>query len=243
MFLYGSFYRHFYGYGYGFDYTYILLIIGAVICLLASAKMQSTYKKYGKVRAMSGMTGAEVAERILRINGIMDVQIEHVAGNLSDHYDPRRKVLRLSEGVYNSNSVSAIGVAAHECGHALQHHYGYGPLVLRSIMVPVVNIGSTLAFPVIILGIILSSFEFLVPIGILLFSLTVVFALITLPVEFNASKRAVTVLSEQGILYDEEIKGAKKVLSAAAMTYVASAVSAILQLLRLWILYGGKRRD
>lgn len=239
MFLYGGFYR----YGYGLDPTYLLVIIGIVLCMLASAKVQGTFKKYSRIRAVSGMTGAEVAERILRINGIMDVQIEHVAGNLTDHYDPGRKVLRLSDGVYNSNSISAIGVAAHECGHALQHHYGYAPLHLRSIMVPIVNIGSKLAFPVIILGIILSSFEVLVPIGILLFGLTVLFSLITLPVEFNASRRAVAILGEQGILYDDELKGAKKVLSAAAMTYVASAVSAILQLLRLWLLYGGKKRD
>lgn len=238
MYLFG-----YYGFGYGLDPTYILVIIGVVLCLLASTKVQSTFKRYAKVRAMSGMTGAEVADRILRLNGIMDVQIERVAGNLSDHYDPRRKVLRLSDSVYGSNSIAAIGVAAHECGHALQHHYGYAPLSLRTILVPITNIGSRLAFPVILLGIILSSFEVLVPIGILLFGLTVVFSLVTLPVEFNASRRAIAVLGEQGILYDEELTGAKKVLSAAAMTYVASAVSAILQLLRLWLLYGGKRRD
>ena len=238
MFLY-----RYYGLGYGLDPTYILVIIGVVLCLLASAKVQSTFSRYSKVRAISGMTGAEAAERILRINGIMDVQIERVAGNLSDHYDPRRKVLRLSDNVYGSNSIAAIGVAAHECGHALQHHYGYAPLSLRTILVPVTNIGSRLAFPVIILGIILSSFEVLVPIGIALFGLTVVFSLVTLPVEFNASHRAIAVLGQQGILYDEELSGAKKVLSAAAMTYVASAISAILQLLRLWLLYGGRRRD
>lgn len=240
MLLYGMRYGY---YGYYMDPTYLLVIIGLVLCLAASFKVQGTYKKYAGVRAMSGLTGAQVAERILRANGIGDVSVEQVAGNLTDHYDPRKKVLRLSDGVYGSSSVAAIGVAAHECGHALQHKSGYAPLYLRSIMVPLTNIGSRLAFPCILLGIIVSSFRVLIPVGILLFSLTVIFALITLPVEFNASRRALAILGEQNILYDEEIKGARKVLSAAAMTYVASAISAILQLLRLWLLYGGRRRD
>lgn len=240
MLLYGMRYGYF---GYYLDPTYILVILGLVLCMVASLLVQSTYKKYGKIRAMSGLTGAQVAERILRANGINDVSIEQIGGNLTDHYDPRKKVLRLSEGVYNSNSVAAIGVAAHECGHAVQHHTGYVPLHLRSVMVPLTNIGSRLAFPCILLGIIISSFRILIPVGIVLFGLTVLFALITLPVEFNASRRAITTLGEQNILYDDEIKGAKKVLTAAAMTYVASAISAILQLLRLWLLYGGKRRD
>lgn len=239
MFLYGMRY----GYGFYYDPTYILVIIGLLLCILASVAVQSTYKKYAKVRAMSGLTGAQAAERILRANQIDDVAIEQVGGNLTDHYDPRKKVLRLSEGVYGSNSVAAIGVAAHECGHAIQHSRGYGPLFLRSLLVPVTNIGSRLAFPCILLGIIVSSFRILIPIGILLFALTVVFALVTLPVELNASRRAMTVLGEQGILYEDELKGARKVLTAAAMTYVASAVSAILQLIRLWLLYGGRRRD
>lgn len=233
----------YYGLGYWLDPTYILVIVGVVLCMLASAKVQGTYRKFAKVRAMSGMTGAEAADRILRNNGIVDVRIEHIAGNLTDHYDPRKKILRLSDGVYGSNSIAAIGVAAHECGHALQHHYGYGPLKLRTLLVPVTNIGSRLAFPCILLGIILSSFEVLVSLGIILFGLTVVFSLVTLPVEFNASRRAVGIMEQQGILYEDELSGAKKVLSAAAMTYVASAVSAILQLLRLWLLYGGRRRD
>ncbi len=240
MFLYGMRYGY---YGYYMDPTYLLVIIGLVLCLAASFKVQSTYKKYSKLRAMSGLTGAQAAERILYANGINDVSIEQVGGNLTDHYDPRKKVLRLSDSVYGSCSVAAIGVAAHECGHALQHHNGYAPLYLRSVMVPLTNIGSRLAFPCILLGIIISSFRILVPVGILLFALTVLFSLITLPVEFNASRRALAVLGEQNILYDEEIKGARKVLSAAAMTYVASAISAILQLLRLWLLYGGRRRD
>lgn len=243
MFLYGL------GYGYGFgmyrymDPTYVLVIIGIILCSIASIRVQTTYRKYGQVRSFSGLTGAQVAERILRANGIEDVSIEQIGGNLTDHYDPRRKVLRLSDGVYNSNSVAAIGVAAHECGHAIQHSRGYAPLHLRSVLVPITNIGSKLAFPCILLGIIVASFRPLLTVGILLFSLTVLFALITLPVEFNASRRALVILEDQGILYDEELKGARKVLSAAAMTYVASAVSAILQLLRLWLLYGGKRRD
>lgn len=230
-------------YGYYMDPTYILVIVGLLLCMAASFKVQSTYKKYAKVRAASGLTGAQAAERILHASGIYDVAIEQIGGNLTDHYDPRKKVLRLSDGVYNSNSVAAVGVAAHECGHAIQHQTGYAPLHLRSILVPLTNIGSHLAFPCILLGIIISSFRILVPIGILLFGLTVLFALITLPVEFNASRRAIRILDEQHMLYDEEVRGARKVLTAAAMTYVASAISAILQLLRLWLLYGDRRRD
>lgn len=230
-------------YGYYMDSTYILVIVGLLLCMAASFKVQSTYKKYAKVRAASGLTGAQAAERILHASGIYDVAIEQIGGNLTDHYDPRKKVLRLSDGVYNSNSVAAVGVAAHECGHAIQHQTGYAPLHLRSILVPLTNIGSHLAFPCILLGIIISSFRILVPIGILLFGLTVLFALITLPVEFNASRRAIRILDEQHMLYDEEVRGARKVLTAAAMTYVASAISAILQLLRLWLLYGDRRRD
>lgn len=237
MFLYGM------RYGYYIDPTYILVIIGLVLCLGASFMVQGTYKKYAKIRTMSGLTGCQAAERILHLSGIYDVTIEQIGGNLTDHYDPRKKVLRLSDGVYNGNSVSAVGVAAHECGHAIQHQTGYAPLHLRSVMVPLTNIGSRLAFPCILLGILVSSFQILIPVGIVLFGLTVLFSLITLPVEFNASKRAVRILGEQNILYGEEISGVKKVLRAAAMTYVASAIAAILQLLRLWILYGGKRRD
>ena len=240
MFLYGMRYGY---YGYYMDPTYILVIVGLVLCLATSFMVQGTYKKYAKVRAASGLTGAQAAEKILHYCGIYDVAIEHVGGNLTDHYDPRKKVLRLSDSVYGSNSVAAIGVAAHECGHAVQHQNSYLPLHLRSIMVPLTNIGSKLAFPCILLGIIVSAFRILVPIGIVLFALTVLFALITLPVEFNASKRAIRILDEQHILYDDEVKGARKVLTAAAMTYVASAIAAILQLLRLWLLYGGRRRD
>jgi Zn-dependent membrane protease YugP len=192
---------------------------------------------------MSGMTGAEAAERILRSNGIYDVRIEHVSGNLSDHYDPRTKVLRLSDSVYHHNSIAAIGVAAHECGHAIQHQNSYVPLQIRGAIVPVANIGSKAAIPMIIAGIIFGGFSILINIGIILFSFAVIFQLVTLPVEFDASKRAVVRLEETGILYGDELHQTKKVLNAAALTYVAAAAASILQLLRLVILFGGRNRD
>jgi Zn-dependent membrane protease YugP len=236
-----------YGYGYGlgyyFDPTYILVIVGLVITLMASAKVKSTFAKYSRVRSRSGMTGAQAAERILHESGIYDVQIERVSGNLSDHYDPRTKVLRLSDSVYAQDSLAAIGVAAHECGHAIQHQNSYAPLVLRSTLVPVANIGSMAAWPVIILGVILSYNSFLINVGIILFSAAVLFQLITLPVEFNASSRAIARLSETGVLYGDELGQSKKVLDAAALTYVAAAAAMILQLLRLVLLFGGRRRD
>lgn len=234
-----------YGYGYYpyFDWTYILVIIGIVITLAASAKVKSAFAKYSQVRTRTGITGAQAAERILRESGIYDVQIQAVAGNLTDHYDPRSKVLRLSESVYGSNSLAAVGVAAHECGHALQHQNSYAPLILRSTLVPVANIGSMSAWPVIILGIFMGYNEFLINLGIILFSAAVLFQLITLPVEFNASRRAIARLSETGILYGDELGQSKKVLDAAALTYVAAAAASILQLLRLVLLFGGRRRD
>lgn len=234
-----------YGYGYYpyFDWTYILVIIGIVITLAASAKVKSAFAKYSQVRTRTGITGAQAAERILRESGIYDVQIQSVAGNLTDHYDPRSKVLRLSESVYGSNSLAAVGVAAHECGHALQHQNSYTPLILRSTLVPVANIGSMSAWPVIILGIFMGYNEFLINLGIILFSAAVLFQLITLPVEFNASRRAIARLSETGILYGDELGQSKKVLDAAALTYVAAAAASILQLLRLVLLFGGRRRD
>lgn len=234
------------GYGYGlgyFDPTYILVIIGLVITLLASARVKSTFARYSRVRSRSGMTGAQAAERILHESGIYDVSIERVSGNLSDHYDPRTKILRLSDSVYGQNSLAAIGVAAHECGHAIQHQNSYAPLILRSTLVPVANFGSMAAWPVIILGVILSYNSFLINIGIILFSAAVLFQLITLPVEFNASHRAIAKLSETGVLYGDELGQSKKVLDAAALTYVASAAAMILQLLRLILLFGGRRRD
>lgn len=234
-----------YRYGFYFDPTYILVIIGAVICLAASAKVKTTFNKYNRVRSMSGMTGAQAAERILNSAGIYDVSIQHISGNLTDHYDPRNKVLSLSDSTYNSASVAAVGVAAHECGHAIQHQTSYAPLTLRSAIVPIANFGSTLAWPLILIGLFFTSSTgtFLINIGIICFSLAVLFQLVTLPVEFNASSRAVKILENTGILGQEELKGTKKVLGAAALTYVAGAASAILQLLRLIILFGGRGGD
>lgn len=228
---------------YGFDWTYLLVIVGLILCLLASAKVKSTFAKYSKVRSMSGVTGAQAAEKILHRAGIYDVRIEHVAGNMTDHYDPRNKVLKLSDTVYGNNSVAAIGVAAHECGHAVQHNKEYSPLTLRSVLVPVANIGSAISWPLILVGVLFSWNQTLITIGIILFSAAVLFQLVTLPVEFNASSRAVTMLGETGILYGEELKQSKKVLDAAALTYVAGAAAAILQLLRLILLFGNRNRD
>lgn len=230
-------------YPYYFDSTYLLIIIGMVLSLLASAKLKSTYAKYSKVRSHTGMTGAQVAERLLQAEGIYDVRIEHIAGNLTDHYSPGEKVLRLSDSVYNSTSIAALGVAAHECGHAVQHKESYTPLTIRNSIVPVVNIGAQLSWPMIFIGFFFSSANFLIQLGILLFSLTVVFQLITLPVEFNASSRALAALQRHNILYEQEAKSTQKVLKAAALTYVAAAAASILQLLRLLLLFGGRRND
>lgn len=230
-------------YSYGYYWTYLLLIIGAVICLIASARMNRTFRKFSKVRSFSGMTGAQAAQRILNNAGIYDVQITHIRGNLTDHYDPRKKTLALSDSVYNSTSVAAIGVAAHECGHAIQHDVGYAPLRIRSAFVPAANFGSRLAWPVLIIGLIFGGAgSVLCQIGILLFSLAVLFQLVTLPVEFNASHRALGELEKSGILGGREIHDTQKVLRAAAMTYVASAASMILQLLRLILIFGGGNR-
>jgi Zn-dependent membrane protease YugP len=228
-----------------FDYTYILVLIGAVICMIASARVKSTFNKYSKYRSMSGMTGAQAAELILQRAGINDVQIGHVSGSLTDHYNPRTKTVNLSDSVYNSNSVAAVGVAAHECGHVIQHATNYAPLNFRTALVPAANIGSTLAWPLILLGLFFNnrSSMMFINIGIVLFSLAVLFQLVTLPVEFNASARALRQLETQGILGDQELVYTRKVLSAAALTYVASAASAILQLLRIILLTGGRRRD
>lgn len=227
------------------DSTYILVVIGAIICLLASAKVKTTYAKYSKYRSMSGLTGAQAAERILRDAGIYDVQIGHISGNLTDHYNPKTKVLNLSDSVYGSSSVAAIGVAAHECGHAIQHQTGYFPLSLRGTLVPVANFGSAAAWPLIIIGLFFNSSTgtFLIQLGILFFSLAVLFQLVTLPVEFNASRRAVHILGSTNMLQDEELRYTRKVLGAAALTYVASAAAAILQLLRLVLLFGGRSDD
>ena len=229
-------------YGYYFDPTYILLIIGMILSLAASARVKSTFAIYSRVRSASGLTGAEAARRILRMAGITDVVVVPISGSLTDHYDPGTKKLALSQDVYDRTSVAAIGVAAHECGHAIQHQKGYGPLVLRSTLVPAANIGSSLSWPIFVAGLIFSMRPLLM-LGILLFGLAVIFQLVTLPVEFNASSRAIRILEGNGMLGESEITGAKKVLRAAAMTYVASLASSILQLLRLVILAGGNRRD
>ena len=207
--------------------------------MYAQVKINSTYSKFSKVASRRGITGAEVARRILDQNGLQGVQIGHVAGNLTDHYDPRTQVVNLSDSVYNSTSVAAIGVAAHETGHAVQHAVGYAPIKIRNAIVPVVNIGSTLSIPLFLLGF-LFSIGILADIGIILFSFAVLFQLVTLPVEFNASRRAIATLESGYILDDEELGGAKKVLGAAAMTYVASAAMALAQLLRLILIRGNR---
>lgn len=230
-------------YGYYMDWTYILVLIGAIFSIMASAKVNSTFNKYQRVRSMTGMTGAEAAEKILNQNGIYDVDIQHIKGNLTDHYDPRTKVLRLSDATYGSNSVAAIGVAAHECGHALQHKEEYFPLKFRSAIVPAANIGSRFGIPIVILGMIMGQNYLLIQIGIWVFSLAVLFQIVTLPVEFNASSRAMRMLEQYGILGSDEIGKTRKVLSAAAMTYVAAAAASILQLLRLVLLFGRRDRD
>ncbi len=233
---------HYGYYGYYFDPTYILVLIGAVLCLWAQARVSSTYKKYSRVRSRSGLTGAAAAQKILQMSGIYDVRIEHVRGELTDHYDPANKVLRLSDSVYGSSSIAAIGVAAHECGHAVQHDKGYAPLSIRTALVPVANIGSRAGIPLILLGALLGMNQLLIQIGIWVFALAVLFQVVTLPVEFNASGRALAMLGDYGMLERDETSGCRKVLSAAALTYVAAAASAILQLLRLVLLFGNNRR-
>ena len=228
-----------YGFGFYWDPTLILVVIGALISMWASGRVQSTFNRYSRVGSRSGMTGAETARRILDSQGLYDVQIRSVRGNLTDHYDPRTRTVNLSQSVYGSTSVASVGVAAHECGHAVQHAQQYAPLNIRSALVPIANIGTNLSWPIIIIGLLLGMSPFL-RLGILLFSLGVLFQLVTLPVEFNASSRAVTLLDRLGILQGEEVDGAKKVLKAAALTYVAAAAGTILQLLRMVILFGGR---
>ena len=232
----------YYGYYY-YDPTYMLIVISALISLFAQFLVNSRFSKYSRVRSRSGMTGAQAAERILQSQGIYDVAIQRVSGKLTDHYDPRNKTLNLSDAVYASTSVAAVGVAAHECGLAIQHARGYAPLSFRSALVPVANIGSQLSWLFIILGIFFGGSHTLIMIGILMFSAAVLFQLVTLPVEFNASGRALKLLSETGILQKDEVSDTRKVLSAAALTYVAAATTAVLQLLRLLRLFGGNDRD
>lgn len=225
-----------------YDWTYFLVIIGAVLSLWASAGVKSSFSKFSKVLTAHGVTAYEAAERILHGAGIYDVKIERVSGSLTDHYDSSSKILRLSETVYHSTSVAAVGVAAHECGHAIQDHEEYAPLRLRHYLVPVVNFGNRLSMPLFLIGLLLGAYNTLVPIGIFLFSFAVVFQFVTLPVEFNASSRAVTILGESGMVTVEELPKVKKVLKAAAYTYLAAAASSALQLLRL-ILISRRRRN
>ena len=230
---------------YYWDPTYILVVIGAVICMIASARVKGTFNKYSQLRSMSGMNGAHVAQRVLQAAGIYDVQVRHVSGSLTDHYDPRTKTVNLSDPVYNATSVAALGVAAHECGHAIQHAKSYAPLSIRSALVPIANFGSMLAWPVILIGLFFNtrSSGLIIDIGILLFSAAVLFQLVTLPVEFDASRRALVMLRTQGILADDELRYTRRVLKSAALTYVASAAAAILQLLRIILITNGRRRD
>lgn len=230
---------------YYWDPTYILVVIGAVICMIASARVKGTFNKYSQLRSMSGMNGAQVAQRVLQAAGIYDVQVRHVSGSLTDHYDPRTKTVNLSDPVYNATSVAALGVAAHECGHAIQHAKSYAPLSIRSALVPIANFGSMLAWPVILIGLFFNtrSSGLIIDMGILLFSAAVLFQLVTLPVEFDASRRALVMLRTQGILADDELKYTRRVLKSAALTYVASAAAAILQLLRIILITNGRRRD
>ena len=237
-----------YYYGYGFDWTYLVLVLPCIILSMwASSSVNSTFKRYSSVLSSRRITGADAAQRVLYANGVRGVQIQRVSGNLTDHYDPRTNVIRLSDSVYHSTSVAAIGVACHEAGHAVQYAQHYGPIKLRAAIIPITNIGSKLAMPLILIGILLSylgNFSYaLVYLGIAAFGLSLVFQLGTLPVEFNASRRAIQAIENGNILTDEELRGARKTLKAAAMTYVAATAVALAQLLRLIVLFGGRRRD
>ncbi|MCI8268409.1 MAG: zinc metallopeptidase [Lachnospiraceae bacterium] len=232
----------YYGGYYGLDPTYLLVLAGALLSMWASARVNSTFQKYSQVRSRTGMTGAEAARQLLHSQGIYDVTVQAVRGQLTDHYDPRTKTVNLSEPVYGSASVSAIGVAAHECGHAIQDHVGYAPLRLRAAFVPVANLGSKLSWPLILLGLLIGLTPF-IQVGIWMFVLALLFQVITLPVEFNASGRAVGLLGQLGILQGQEVSDTRRVLGAAALTYVAAVAASVLQLLRLLLLFGGRRRD
>ena len=238
----------YYSYYYGFDWTYLVIIIPCLILsMIASARVNSTFKRYSKQLSSRHITGADAAQRVLRHNGVTNVRIERVSGNLTDHFDPKTNVIRLSDSVYNSTSTAAIGVACHEAGHAVQYAEKYFPIQVRAAIIPITNFGSKLAMPLILIGVLLSalgSFSYtLVYIGIACFALSLVFQLVTLPVEFNASRRAMAAIEEAEILSLEERKGARKTLTAAAMTYVAAAAVAFAQLLRLILLFGRRRND
>lgn len=231
-----------YGY-YGYDWTMILVAAGAVLCMLASMHVNTTYTRYSRMAAACGLTGADVARLILERNGVTDVQVQHVSGNLTDHYDPSKQVVNLSDAVYGSRSVAALGVAAHECGHVMQHEEGYTPLQFRTALVPIANFGSNAGIWIVLLSLILGLSSTLATIGIVLFSMGVLFQLVTLPVEFNASHRALVMLEQYGVLGTDENRKARAVLKAAALTYVAAAASSILQLLRLVLLSNRRNRN
>ena len=235
-------------YYYSFDWTYLVIVLPCIILsLIASSAVNSTFKKYSQQLSTRRITGAQAAQRVLAYNGIGNVRIEQTSGNLTDHYDPRTNVIRLSDSVYNSTSTAAIGVACHEAGHAIQYASAYLPIKLRATIIPITNFGSRLAMPLILLGVLLSSLGFIsntiIYVGIACFALSLVFQLITLPVEFNASARAMRAIADSGILTAEEQKGARKTLTAAAMTYVAATAVALAQLIRLLTLFGGRRRN
>lgn len=229
------------GYYYGIDIYYLILVLPAFIfAMWAQAKVNSTFNHYSKMAARRGMTGAMAAEMVLRANGVYGVGIERVHGNLTDHYDPRTNVIRLSDSVHSAASVAAIGVAAHEAGHAVQYAEGYGPIKIRQMIIPITQIGSALAMPMILIGLLLNSSS-LMNIGILFFGFATLFQLVTLPVEFNASRRAMIALEQGNMLYDEEVTGARKTLTAAALTYVAALAVSLAQFIRLIAIFGGGR--
>lgn len=227
---------------YYWDPTYVLVIIALALSMFASFGVNATFNKYKKLRTARGITGADAARRVLDMNGLQHIKIERISGNLTDHYDPKAGVIRLSDATYNDTSVAAVGVAAHEAGHAVQHAVGYAPIKIRNSIVPVVNIGNALAMPLFLIGLLLNMLG-LAYLGVILFSLTLVFQVVTLPVEFNASRRAISILDSSMLLYEDEIKPAKKVLKAAAMTYVAAVAATALQLLRFLLIIGSRRDD
>ena len=232
-------------YFYGFDWTYIYIVLPCLLLsMLASASVNSTFKRYSKQMSCRRLTGRDAAAYVLRANGVTNVQIQQVSGNLTDHFDPKTNVIRLSDAVYNNTSTAAIGVACHEAGHAVQYAHRYFPMQVRAAIIPATNIGSRLALPLILLGVLFGEAGYvMIEIGILCFSLSLVFQLVTLPVEFNASRRAMAAIKEQGLLTEDEQRGARKTLTAAAMTYVAAVAVAAAQLLRLVLLFGGRSRD
>lgn len=235
-------------YYYGFDWTYVYLVLPCLILSLwASAHVNSTFRRYSQQHSRRGLTGADAAARVLAANGVRGVRIERISGNLTDHYDPSTNVIRLSDNVYGSTSTAAIGVACHEAGHAVQYAQSYAPIKLRAAIIPVTNIGSQMAMPLILLGLLLSTLgnvsNFFIYLGIACFGLSLVFQLVTLPVEFDASRRALTAIRQTDILTEEEQAGARKTLTAAALTYVAATAAALAQLLRLLVLFGGNRRN